>query len=417
MVFIQENWACSMYKVTADGKTMVGCNEDAWRSTSRIWFENALSENRYGACFTGSREVGQGKFAPQSGMNEAGLVFSRLVAYHPKKAIDQSDKKQMPNEVDYLSDILHRCKTVQEVKRYIDQFDHSNFLDDVFIYIDKSGDYLVVEPYQCIEGNDSSYVLANFCPSIVNEEEARGQQRYNNGVDYLKIHGLATSLEFCTALSDTMHVCRERNGDGTLLTSIWDAENGLVNLFFYHRYDTTVLFHLTDELKKGNYMLTIPDLFPENEEFQRFIDYKTPFNVPFLRYALVFAGGLLLTLSVFLIFGYFKKNESRDFRKIQLIIILMNLLAIGYLFILATNIEIFYFNAPYEAYSSLFISNSSYFPFLLGIGVLPIAFFTFKFFKSNTDKRWIKSVLFLNIFMYLMLISAFGYWGLFDCFG
>ena len=32
---------CSMYKVTKDGKTFVGCNEDAWRTSPRIWFETS----------------------------------------------------------------------------------------------------------------------------------------------------------------------------------------------------------------------------------------------------------------------------------------------------------------------------------------------------------------------------------------
>ena len=85
--------ACSMYKTTHDGKTMVGCNEDAWRTTSRIWFENAKTVNEYGACFTGSRKVGANRFAPQSGMNEVGLVFSRLVAHSPIQQVNQENKK------------------------------------------------------------------------------------------------------------------------------------------------------------------------------------------------------------------------------------------------------------------------------------------------------------------------------------
>lgn len=117
--------ACSMYKVTVDGKTMVGCNQDAWRTTTSIWFEKSTNETEYGACFTGSREVGPNEFAPQSGMNEEGLVFSRLVAYHPNKNLQQIEKKTITNEVEYLTDILHKCKTVEEVRRYIDRYDHS----------------------------------------------------------------------------------------------------------------------------------------------------------------------------------------------------------------------------------------------------------------------------------------------------
>jgi len=35
------NQSCSMYKITAGGKAMVGRNQDAWRTTMSIWFENA----------------------------------------------------------------------------------------------------------------------------------------------------------------------------------------------------------------------------------------------------------------------------------------------------------------------------------------------------------------------------------------
>jgi len=44
-----------VYEVTVDGKTVVGYNQDAWRTTTSTWFENAKKENGYGACFTGSR--------------------------------------------------------------------------------------------------------------------------------------------------------------------------------------------------------------------------------------------------------------------------------------------------------------------------------------------------------------------------
>lgn len=173
--------ACSMYKVTMGNKTMVGCNEDAWRTTPFIWFETVKSKDEYGACFTGSRAIGNNQYAPQSGMNEAGLVFSRLGSFHPKKNIDLSSKKKINDPITYLKDILHTCKNIDEVKAYIEQYDHSYFIEDVFIYIEKSGKYLIVEPYKLITGNKPSYVLANFCPSITNQKQARNQNKYRNG--------------------------------------------------------------------------------------------------------------------------------------------------------------------------------------------------------------------------------------------
>ena len=125
----------------------------------------------YGAAFTGSRYDGENGYAPQSGMNELGLAFERLASYHPKQDAFENREK-ITNPTNYLKDILHSCASVEEVQAYISRFDHSYFIEDVFIYVEKSGKYLVVEPYMLTEGNDPSYVISNFCPSITSFEKA-----------------------------------------------------------------------------------------------------------------------------------------------------------------------------------------------------------------------------------------------------
>jgi len=90
----------------------------------------------------------------------------------------------------------------------------------------------VVELYEMIKGNDPFYVLANFCPSLTSNQKAREQIRYKESEDFLKANQLDTSLDLCRSVSDTMSVCRNRNGDRTLLTSIWDTQNGIVSLYF-----------------------------------------------------------------------------------------------------------------------------------------------------------------------------------------
>lgn len=406
--------ACSMYKLTAEGKTMVGCNEDAWRTTSRIWFKNAKNKNEYGAEFTGSRKVNQNQFAPQSGMNEVGLTFSRLASYFPKKNIQENGKKEIANEVIYLTEILHKCATVDDVKHYIAQHDHSFFIDDVFIYIDSSGKYLIVEPYDLIEGNNPYYVLSNFCPSITNNEKARKLERYRDGEDFLKTHKVNASLSFCTSLSDTMHVCRNRNGDGTLLTTIWDTQNGFVNLFFYHSYDSTVQFNLAEELAKGDHILNVASLFPINAEFERLSNYKTPFNTPSLRILLVIIGGVLTLISFVFTVVFLRNLKKVNSYKILMATSVLNLLLTVYFFVLATNINIYYFDAPYKHYNSNFISTSSYIPFLLLLSIIPIMAYTIRFIKNKRRKSWVKILLIVNNIIYITSILGFGYWGLFN---
>lgn len=406
--------ACSMYKVTADGKTMVGCNEDAWRTKSKIWFINAKDKSEYGVAFTGSRRVKPNQFAPQSGMNEVGLAYSRLASYFPERDVESTDKISIKNEVDYLTDILQKCGSVDEVKQYIERYDHSLFVEDVFIYIDSSGKYLIVEPYELIVGNDSNYVLSNFCPSITDNVKARKLERYRNGEDYLKNHEANTTLPFCTALSDTMHVCRNRNGDGTLLTTIWDTNSKLVNLYFYHDYSSTVQFNIIEELAKGDHMLDVISLFPKNSEFERLVEYATPFNTPSLRLLLVMVGGVLTLLSFIFTTLIFINRKSENSNRALVFTSILNLLLTVYFAVLVTNMYVFYFDAPYVHYNSNFISISSYIPFLLLLSIVPMVIYAIRFFKNKERRRWVRSLVVLNNLIYIASFFGFIYWGLFD---
>ncbi|QTN38691.1 hypothetical protein HZ996_05830 [Cryomorphaceae bacterium] len=412
MLSPSETHACSMYKVTVDGKTMVGCNHDAWLTTSKIWFVNAPSADQYGAAFTGAREVSGGRTTPQSGMNTEGLVFSRLTSYHPERENAFPDRLKITDEADYLTGILQSCATVDEVKRYIEQYDHSRFLHDVFIYVDTAGNYLVVEPYSLTIGTDPNYVLANFCPSITSVEDARELDRFRNGQDFLSARETSTSLEFCRELSDTMHVDRKRNGDGTLLTSIWNTQEGEVSLYFYHDYDTVVSFNLSEELAKGDHVLDVPELFPRNAKFERLVAYKTPSNTIALRIALALSAALLALIALVLIVAQLRRSPIS--LRITLTIGLLNVLLVGYTAVLFSNKAIFYFDAPYQHYSSSLISASSYLPFILLLAFVPLTAYAVRVLKSDKYRTWTKVLLVINQLQYLLLLVGFGYWGLFN---
>lgn len=408
----QKGNSCSMYKVTVGDKTVVGCNEDAWRTTPHIWFEQAGTNQLYGAAFTGSRFDGANGYAPQSGMNDQGLVYSRLASYMPKNtSANTSDKKTITNPTIYLTDILHLCKNVEEVKVYIEQYDHSFFMEDVFIYVEKSGKYLVVEPYSLTIGEDKNYVLANFCPSITSKEDARRFDRYRNGADFIN-NRVDSTFEYFTALSDTMHVCRENIGDGTLLTSIWDANNGTVNLYFYHAYDKTVQFNLKDELTKGDHRIALEPLFPLNAQFENLKTYKTPLNSDGVK--LILLGGALIFLLTALtgIFVYLRNRMNKQF----LWFIPICLLLFYYVFVLFTNVGIFYFSAPYVNRFNVFVSAASYIPLLLLIAIIPLVSINYNFIKNQTRQFLSKAIMTISSLTMIVFIALFFYWHLYDVF-
>lgn len=408
--------SCSMYKVTLNGKTMVGCNEDAWRLTSRIWFENAKMPGHYAATFTGSRWDGENGFAPQSGMNECGLVFSRLAAAAPDNVNGQIIGKQnIRNATQYLKDILHTCKTIDDVKHYVEQYDHSLFMEDVFIYIDRSGNYLVVEPYAVSIGKESKYVLSNFCPSVTTEDYALNLERYRNGIEFQNGR-IDTTIGFCTALSDTMSVCRKKNNDGTLLTSIWDVNAGMVYLYFYHNYEHQVQFNLKEELAKGDHILDIQNLFPPNPDFQKLADFKIPQNNHFLLMLVVCSGVFFFCSSIFFVVDYLRTRKNTRYAFIKLLLFLLGLILFSYMVALIRNIHIFYFPAPYQDYKFTLQNVAAYIPFVLLLAIVPLLRLNIKLYRETIWRSFSKWLFTLNNLVYCTFIVLFAYWGLYSVF-
>ncbi len=417
MIFpVEIGLSCSMYKVTVNGTTIVGCNEDAWRLTSRIWFENATKLNNYGAAFTGSRFDGLNGFAPQSGMNEFGLTFSRLAAPEPaKQPVTEGKKKPITNPTFYLKDIQHTCKTIADVKNYINQYDHSYFTEDVFMYIDRSGSYLVVEPFTIIKGKESKYVLSNFCPSATTEDYANKLERYHKGVEFLK-NKIDTTLSFCTALSDTMHVCRRKIGDGTLLTSICDLKNGTTSLYFYHNYKQVVTFNIKDELAKGNHIFEIPQLFPQNPEFEKLVNYKIPQNSKIIMKFMFFCGALFLFSSLFFLASFIKNGTSTRFAKYKMLLSFLCVTMLYYVYVLAKNMSIFYFPAPCKDYEISLLNIAAYIPFLFLLLIIPLIIVNGKVIKQSAWSFTLRWLFIINNIAFTSLILFFCYWGLYDIF-
>lgn len=412
-VVIQDSIACSGYKIAIGNRTFFGSNHDSWFTTPHIWFENAAN-SKYGAAFTGSRFDGENGYAPQSGMNEMGLAFERLVAYHPAQK-NSKNRKTISNPTKYLKDILHSCKTVDEAKEYISKYDHSYFIEDVFIYVDKSGKHLIVEPYTLTIGNEPTYVIANFCPSITPEQNATKLDRYRNGVAFIK-NGIDTTLDYCTALLDTMHVCRKKIGDGTLLSSIWDLNNGTINLYFYHDFDTTVQFNLREELKKGDHIIAVESLFPYNPEFEKLRNFKTPKNSNLIGVFIIASAGFFLLTSIFFLIQYLKRKENKKYSYIQLLLFPFGLIVFYYMIVLSGSVKVFYFPAPYKDPTNVFISWASYIPFLILLLILPFAVVNYKLLKNNTWGYLGLGVFTLNNFIYIILIGLFSYWKFYDIF-
>lgn len=400
----KNGFSCSTYKVTVGNKTMYGINYDAWFTQPRIWFET----KGFGAVFTGANYQNRNDLTPQSGMNEFGLSFGTLATPTPENGNTSPNLKRISSRSQYLKDILHSCKTVEEVKTYIAQYDHSSLLNDVFIYTDKSGQYLIVEPYIMTLGNESKYVLANFCPSTIKDLSTIKQQRYINGTEFLK-NKIDTSLGFCTALSDTMHVCRQKIGDGTLLTSIMDLNNCIIHLYFYHDYNNVIHFNLKEELTKGDHSFEIPTLFHQNSEYQKLLSFKTPINSKAISFIIWICFGLFCVSFPYFLISYFRTRKIK-YANFKLLIAILSFFMAYYMIMLQVHTGIFYLPAPYKNYKFSLLDIASYLPFVILLLIVPILIINRKIFKEDTWKGFTKLLFTTNSFAYMTLIILFSYW-------
>ena len=267
-----ESYSCSMYKITMYGKTFVGNNEDYWNSNTRIWFEKGKT-TEYGSMY-----VGYDDLYPQGGMNEKGLVFDGF-AIDPY--IPRHKSKKPIFEASMGKTIMQTCQNVDEVSNFLNKYDLSSLSQGMVLYVDKSGNYLIVEADTIIKGNDDKYLLSNFCPSRTPDLDAVKIPFYQRGRKMLEAKA-DTSLIYLQSLSDTLHQRWPGNVAGTLYTTIYDLNEGTVNLYFYHDYSYSVKFNLKDELNKRDTILVIPSMFPNNtdgqSQFNRFNNAKKFIN-------------------------------------------------------------------------------------------------------------------------------------------
>lgn len=408
-------WPCSMYKITVHGKTLVGNNEDSWRQTSRIWFEPGENAT-YGAVYVGYAD----KQDPDGGMNEFGLVFDAFTMLR-KPGIARKDPQKKDFTYRLLRTIMQQCKTVDDVFLFLKQYNlhvlngSPLFNGGMLLFIDKTGKYLVVEADKMTPGQEDKFVLANFSLAGTKDLSQVKIERYRRGVAFLKNNPLDTSLAFCTALSDTMSVHRAKAGDGTLYTSIYDLNAGLIHTYFFHDYSKCITFNLQYELAKGNHGYSFPLLFPDNVNYTKFLSYHTPQNNQVIFYFLMSCGLFFFISCGLLLFSYFKTKPAK-YNCVKPGVAVLNIVLGIYTFVLLKNQAIFYFPSPYYDPDSRLVSWTSYLPVVLLLCIIPLIVGTQKILQQNGCTTLLKGLLITNHLVYLILLGWFNYWKLFSVF-
>lgn len=371
----------------------MGNNEDAWGKDPWIWFVPG-NDSLLGTAYVGHKDM-----FPQGAMNEAGLAYDAFTVY--KRSVADNDKPRVNSTRGFLEYIMRHFSTVDEIHSYALQFDRRMLNGGMFLFVDASGKYLIMEVDTMMLGNEAEYPLVNFCPSQISDPAEVKMERYHRGLNYMETVDVDSSLAYISGMMETMHECRSRLGDGTLYTSIYDLQDGLIHLYFYHDFTNPITFNLKDELTRGSHLLYMTDLFPRNEEYLAFASFLTPFTSKGMM-VLVLSLILLLLLSIPVYIRLLRKESQH--RAGLLFLIIMNLVQGTFLVLLLLNEPAFYFDFPYSYGSFGLIYGTAYIPFLLVLG-LPVAVAL-----SIRAQGRLCRLSVLNSLLYLTLLVLFVYW-------
>ena len=294
-------FACTAFVHTHNGRTLVGCNEDAWSINAQVRFVQGRNGDHgaiYFDHFNGHPLREQG---PQMGMNEAGLVFDGL-SIQPLE-VKPVPGRQLVRFDDLMPMLMRTCATVHEAATRMRTYDFSWLTRSMLFFADRNGDYLIVENDTMIMGHDPTYAVGNWRMGTCIDPATIPIPRLQAGRELL-LSGNVASFEEAENVLSTMTVCRERLGEGTLFSVLFDPRSAQAHLYFYHDMRERVTFDLQAELAKGDRTLPMPALFGDRPEYGSLLAYKTPFHQRWLWWAI--AGvGLLSLLGIACAVGLF----------------------------------------------------------------------------------------------------------------
>ena len=283
--------ACTTFKVTQDGRTLIGCNEDAWSINAHVRFEQGvvtpgLTRSRtYGAIYFGHFNGSPMRaMTDQMGMNEAGLVYDGLVV-EPKNVVPKSGLKR-GDFSDLMPMVMRSCATVQDAAALIGSYDMSSLYHSMIVLVDRNGDYLIVESDTIIKGHDPWFAVGNWRMSSCGDPDAIPIPRLQVGRALLAV-GIDATVDGGTHVLESMKSCRTKLGNGTLFSALFDPVLGQAHLFFYHDFRERITFDLKAELAKGDRTIDMASLFGKRPEYDALVAYITPFHQRWLFWLLV----------------------------------------------------------------------------------------------------------------------------------
>jgi uncharacterized protein (TIGR03435 family) len=240
--------ACTAFCAVADGRVLVGNNEDYHNPRTRLWFVPA-EPGSYGRMY-----VGFDNLSPGGGMNERGLWFDIFTA----PPIGPPNGPDLPRFRGNIIDAaMAECSTVDDVVRLFNRHDRSFLTEAILMFADASGDAVAIERSAIVRKTGRHFVQTNF-------HQSRGRVvtpdwRFTTASTLLEQAADDLSIDHFRRILAATH---QKGMSPTLYSNVYDLTSRTMQLYYFHDFERSVTFNLADELKKGRRVLEIPALFP-----------------------------------------------------------------------------------------------------------------------------------------------------------
>jgi len=253
--------ACTIFMANDGRNVWIGNNEDELQNVKyRMWYYPAKKDNYGYSIWT---ELSFGKLLngfsylnPQGGLNEYGL-FMDFTAIDQISVVKDGQKKNRKKQV--VTDILKKCKTVDEALTYINKYNLIKLTTAQLFIGDASGNYATVTGGYVVRKTDNSFALTNYC---INNEHKEACYRRDVATHYLnssaafQLDNIKTILEKST-----------QKLPNNLISNYSMAVNLKTStIYLYYKNDFTTVSTLTlaKELKKGKHHKDIQNYFPKS---------------------------------------------------------------------------------------------------------------------------------------------------------
>lgn len=258
--------ACSMYKITKNGKTIVGNNEDWLSPNHQFWFERA-SENKLGVMYMGQLD----NFA-QGAINEAGLVFDGFFEPDNLPVKNTAGKLEI-SMTQTIQTIMQTMTNVEQVKAYMETINLSSLTNSMLVFVDTSGTYLIVEGDEMFLGDEPEKTFSNFYYSQTESLDKVNLDYFQSGQKFINATDGQSTLEYCAEAMGNF--AQSKKLAVTQYSTVYDLKTLTIRVYLFQDYAEFVEIDLKQELEKENHNTMIPDLFPkESLGYQHYLKYN-----------------------------------------------------------------------------------------------------------------------------------------------